>query len=246
MPTHPLALGDATWPDLASDDAAAGAPVLLVPLGSTEQHGPHLPLDTDTRIATALAERAARLVTAGADQHRAALVAPPLAYGSSGEHAGFPGTLSIGQAALELVVLELVRSADRFGGVVLVCGHAGNVEPVRRAVTALTEERRRVAAWFPRVGDGDAHAGRTETSMLLALDPSVVRLDRAEAGATEPVSQLMDRLRAGGVATVSSNGVLGDPAGASAEEGEALLATLADELAGVVLGLGAADGAPSA
>jgi mycofactocin system creatininase family protein len=203
--------------------------VLLVPLGSTEQHGPHLPHDTDTRIATALAERAV-----AAPDGPAAVVAPALPYGSSGEHAGFPGTLSIGQAALESVVVELVRSADDWAGVLLVCGHGGNAEPVTRAVRTLRGEGRRVAAWSPRVPGGDAHAGRTETSLLLALDPGVVHLDRAVAGATAPVAELMDRLRAGGVASVSPNGVLGDPTGATAQEGARLLARLTDDLVAAV------------
>lgn len=227
FPHRPL--GELTWPEVRSL-ATDGPPVLLVPLGSTEQHGPHLPLDTDTRIAVALAERTAAAVPD-------AVVAPAVAYGSSGEHAGFVGTLSIGQGALEVLVVELARSADAFAGVVLVCGHAGNVAPVGRAVRTLRDEGRRVEAWFPRVAGGDAHAGRTETSMLLHLDPSVVHLDRAEAGATAPVAELMDDLRRGGVAAVAPNGVLGDPAGASADEGRRLADLMVEELVALVGGL---------
>ncbi|MCD9624418.1 mycofactocin biosynthesis peptidyl-dipeptidase MftE [Rhabdothermincola salaria] len=215
-------LGHLTWPEVGAATAER-PPVLLVPLGSTEQHGPHLPLDTDTRIAEALARAAAATVSG-------VVVAPAVAYGSSGEHAGFPGTLSIGQEALEALVVELVRSADVFGGVVLVCGHAGNAEPVARAVRTLTGEGRAVRAWFPRVGDGDAHAGRTETSMLLHLDPSVVQIDRAEVGATAPVAELIDDLRHAGVKGVAPNGVLGDPSDASADEGRRLVAAMVDEL----------------
>src|SRR5204863_3759592 len=142
----------------------AAQALLMVPLGSTEQHGPHLPFTTDADIATALAER----VAARRDD---VIVAPALAYGSSGEHAGFAGTLSIGAAALELVVVELVRSADAFAGVVLVSGHGGNAAPLAAAVATLEGEGRRVLAWSPRVEGGDAHAGRTETSMMLALGP---------------------------------------------------------------------------
>ena len=79
--------------------------VAIVPLGATEQHGPHLPLGTDTTIACALAFGLA----AARDD---VVVAPALPYGSSGEHAGFPGTLSIGQDALRVVVLELARSGS--------------------------------------------------------------------------------------------------------------------------------------
>jgi creatinine amidohydrolase len=200
--------------------------ILAVPLGSTEQHGPHLPLDTDTRIAVALA---ARLAAARDD----VTVAPALAYGSSGEHAGFPGTLSIGQQALELVVVELVRSADAYaGGVVLVNGHGGNAEPLTRAARTLDTEGRRALAWAPSLPPGgDLHAGRTETSLLLAIAPEVVRLDLAEPGA---VDVDLARLRAEGVRAVSPNGVLGDPTGASAEDGRRLLDAMAADLVSAV------------
>ena len=81
---------------------------------------------------------------------------------------------------------------------------------------------------------GDAHAGRTETSLLLAIDPGAVRLQLAEPGRTEPIATLLPRLRAEGVRPVSSNGVLGDPTGASAEEGRALLDALVRDLAAAV------------
>lgn len=218
-------LAASTWPEVEADDR--GPLLLVVPLGATEQHGPHLPLGTDTVVAVALARR---LAEARPD----VVVAPALPYGSSGEHAGFPGTLSIGQAALEAVVVELVRSADAFAGVVLVSGHGGNVEPLGRAVATLRGEGRRVLAWVPRVTGGDAHAGRTETSMLLALDPDLVRTDRAEPGAVETLAELMPRLREGGVAAVAPNGVLGDPTGASVEEGRTLVVTLVADLVAAV------------
>lgn len=127
--------------------------MLAVPLGSTEQHGPHLPLSTDTDIAVALCERLA----AARDD---VLIAPAVAYGSSGEHAGFPGTLSIGQEALELLVVELCRSAsETFGHLLLVSAHGGNAEPVTRAAERLTRESRNVHVFMPR-WNGDPHAGR--------------------------------------------------------------------------------------
>jgi creatinine amidohydrolase len=216
-------VASSTWPDIA----AAGPVILAIPLGSTEQHGPHLPLETDTCVAVALAASLAR-------RRPDVMVAPALAYGASGEHAAFPGTLSIGQEALELVLLELVRSADAFAGVVLVNGHGGNASTVDRAHSRLTAEGRRVMAWSPHGGGGDAHAGRTETSLMLALSPSSVPMDRAEPGATEPLASLLPRLMADGVGAVSPNGVLGDPTGASADEGRALLDRLAADLAGAV------------
>jgi mycofactocin precursor peptide peptidase len=210
-----------TWPEVSA--RAAAGDFLAIPVASTEQHGPHLPLSTDTDLAMALC---AQLAMA----RPGVLVAPPVAYGSSGEHQGFAGTLSIGQDALELLLVELCRSAtETFARVLLVCAHGGNAGPLRRAGRRLRAESRDVLAWMPDWG-GDAHAGRTETSLQLALAPGRVRLDRAEPGNTRPIAELMPALRASSVRAVSPNGVLGDPAGASAAEGAALLGRLLADL----------------
>jgi creatinine amidohydrolase len=206
-------LDRATWPEIESA-ADQGPTALLVPLGATEQHGPHLPLGTDTTIAVALATMAAADLPG-------ATVAPPLAYGSSGEHQGFPGTLSIGAACTELVLVELGRSAcETFDRLVFVNAHGGNAAPLGAAVARLREEGRDARAWSPSFG-GDAHAGRTETSLMLAL--AEVRIDLAEPGNDAPLGELIGRLRVEGVRPVAPNGVLGDPTGASAAEGRALL-----------------------
>lgn len=223
MATH---LGDHTWPELHH---RRRRPLLAVPVGSCEQHGPHLPLDTDTRIAVALAEG-----LVGSFDDGDVVVAPPITISASGEHAGFAGTLSIGTDVMEQVLVELVRSADWSGGVVLVNGHGGNATAVTRAVATLQHEGRRVLAWWPRVPDGDAHAGHTETSLLLAIAPGSVHVDRAEAGPDAPLSALAARLRAEGVRAVSPNGVLGNPDGADAAHGHALLTRLISELVAAV------------
>jgi mycofactocin system creatininase family protein len=218
-------LAGLTWPEVSAR-VSAGA-FLAVPVASTEQHGPHLPLSTDTDLAVALCTRLA-------GSRPGVLVAPPVAYGSSGEHQAFAGTLSIGQDALELLLVELCRSAtETFGRVLLVSTHGGNSEPVRRAERLLRAESRDVLAWMP-AWPGDAHAGRTETSLQLALAPQRVRAGRAEPGNTRPIAELMPVLRASSVRAVSPNGVLGDPAGASAAEGAALLHRLLDDLLAAV------------
>jgi mycofactocin precursor peptide peptidase len=217
-------LASLTWPEVSS---MADGSILAVPVGSTEQHGPHLPLGTDSAVAVALADRLAAA-------RRDVLVAPGLPYGSAGEHAGFAGTLSIGAAALEMVLVELGRSADAFAGVVFVSGHGGNAGPLAAAVARLGAEGRNVLGWAPKIPGGDAHAGRTETSLLLALAPTSVRLAAAEPGDARPLPQLIGELRRGGVAAVSGNGVLGDPTGATAAEGERLLRELAADLVAAV------------
>lgn len=197
--------------------------ILAVPVGSTEQHGPHLPLSTDTDIAVELCRRLA-------ERRPDVLVAPAIPYGSSGEHAGFPGTLSIGQAALELLIVELCRSATAtFDRIVLVNGHGGNAAPLERAVRLLRGESRDVRLWGPRY-QGDLHAGHCETGMQLALDPGRVRVARAEAGDQRPLTEIFPLLAAGGVRAVSPNGVLGDPTHATAVDGSRLLDELATQV----------------
>lgn len=213
-----MRLTDALSPDVEA--AARGA--LVVPLGSLEQHGPHLPLATDTLVASAVAERLAAV-------RPGAALAPAVPFGASGEHAGFAGTVSIGTQALRLLLVELLRDAtSTWPAVLLVNGHGGNAEAVAGAVRLGLDEGRAVAAVHLGLPGMDAHAGRSETSLLLHLTPHLVALERAEPGPTAPVADLLPRLRAEGVRGVSPNGVLGDPTGATAAEGERLLAGLVE------------------
>lgn len=203
-------------------------PWLLVPVGSTEQHGPHLPCGTDSLVARTVAARVAARLTESGER---VVVAPGIDYGSSGEHEDFAGTISIGTEALRLLLVELVRSASRWAGAtVLVNGHGGNLGAVRSAVRLLRTEGRSVA-WVPGGPAGrDAHAGHTETAMMLALRPDQVAMDRATAGCTDPLPQVLERLRREGVRAVSPTGVLGDPRGASAAEGAGLLDGVVEEI----------------
>lgn len=208
----------------SADVLSAAAATLLVPLGSVEQHGPHLPLGTDSAIAEAWADA----VAAELDD---AAVAPVLPFGSSGEHQSFAGTLSIGQDALASVLVELARSAaNDYRRVVFLSGHAGNAAPLQASVATLREEGHNASGFVPHLAGADAHAGRTETSIMLAIDPTSVRLDNAEAGNTQPLSEIMDHLTSGRLASVAPNGVLGDPAGASAEAGRQHLAELVSQV----------------
>jgi creatinine amidohydrolase len=225
-----LQLSTSRWPELADRRL-----VVLLPLGSCEQHGPHLPLDTDTRIALAVALSAARDRSARSDGvagDAAVAVAPPLAYGASGEHAGFAGTLSMGTEALATVLIELARSAGpEVAAIVVVNGHGGNRQAVNRAVEVARAEGRSLHAWWPELpAGGDHHAGRTETSVLLALAPETVAMERAAPGNPSPIGSLLPIMRRHGVRAVSPTGVLGDPNGASATEGRRLLDAWRDDL----------------
>lgn len=203
-------LDTATWPQVGD------RPTVLIPLGSTEQHGAHLPMATDTIIATAVADRLGETVQA--------VVAPAIPYGSSGEHQGFPGTVSIGEEALHLVLIEAVRSLTYWAGrVIIVNAHGGNLGALARASAQLIAEGHQVC-WVPCSDPGgDAHAGFTETSILLHLAPDSVHLLRATPGNTQPLPEIIERLTRDGVRAVSTTGVLGDPTGATASAGERIL-----------------------
>ncbi len=202
----------------ATTREVAGAGLVLVPVGSIEQHGPHLPLDTDTAIAIAVADAVARELPG-------TWVAPAVSYGSSGEHQSFPGTASVGTDALTHQLVELARSLRTWAGrVVFVNAHGGNL-----AALKASDE----IEWVPCVTeDVDLHAGFTETSLMLHLRPESVRLDRAVVGNTQPLREILPAMMTGGVAAVSANGVLGDPAGATAAEGERVLEVMVADVVG--------------
>ncbi len=210
-------------------DLHGGRALLAVPVGSCEQHGPHLPLDTDTLIARALAE-------ALANRRQDTLVAPPIAIGASGEHSDFPGTLSLGTPVMTDVLIELARSAlpepasghpRPFSAVLFVNAHGGNLDAFTSSMAVLTSEGRPVGVWHPRIPGGDSHAGATETSLMLHLHPELVRREAVEIGSTAHFSDISGQLTDGGLADVAPNGVLGDPTKASAAHGEQLFEELA-------------------
>jgi creatinine amidohydrolase len=202
------------------------SPALLIPVGSTEQHGPHLPLDTDTRIAEAVARGVAERLDE-ADHHSGWMIAPPIGYGASGEHEGFSGTVSIGTSALKLLLVEFGRSAASWTRrLVFVNGHGGNVEALAAATALLRYEGRDIGWCSCGVENADAHAGHTETSVLLHISPEVVRTEAIVAGNRAPLAELLPAMRSGGVAAVSELGVLGDPTTATALDGERLFAEM--------------------
>lgn len=226
---NPPRLARSAWPAVPTDT------MVLLPVGSTEQHGPHLPLNTDSTIAAAVANEVA--VRLERTQPAAAVtVAPTMPYGASGEHQAFPGTISIGHDALIAVLVEQVRSLATWAGrVVVVNGHGGNVKALATAVPQLIAEHHDVA-WVPCTApQGDAHAGHVETSLMLHLAPETVDLQRAGPGNTAPVGELVTAMLAGGVQAVSASGVLGDPTTASADEGARLLDVIGDDVYARVL-----------
>lgn len=218
-------------PATTSPQEGARTPAAAVlPAGSLEQHGPHLPLTTDTLIACALAERVA-------EAHALRLL-PPLAFGCSHEHAAWPGTVSVSAATLHALVTDI---ADSLGGVplLIVNGHGGNhvlANTVQQSGGRMALfpgpgewEAARTAAGITTTNDQDMHAGELETSVLLHTHPGLVRPDYARADHRADERDHMGTL---GLAAYTANGVVGLPSRASAAKGDALLAHLTRRAAG--------------
>ncbi|MFO1154205.1 MAG: mycofactocin biosynthesis peptidyl-dipeptidase MftE [Rhodospirillales bacterium] len=221
---------------------AAGMTTVILPLGATEQHGPHLPLGTDSIRATSLA----------ADLNRAlaeTLLAPTLPIGCSDEHTGFAGLLSLDHETLARLIVDCGRRIVAWGitRLVLLSAHGGNAQALELARQRLRQETpalrvlilaptsaqqrsvRRIAdaAGIPSAVVG-LHAGEGETSEMLNLRPDLVRMDLAVAGHTGPMGDLMPRLRRVGLRGVTAGGILGDPCGAHPSRGAAYLAAQVD------------------
>lgn len=222
----------------AADEAARAAHVAVLPVGSFEQHGDHLPLATDTIVAAAIGQ-------AVADAH-GLLLLPPITIGCSHEHAGWAGSVSIRSVTLHAIVTDVAESL-RLAGVdqlVLVNGHGGNYVLANVVQEANLGGRRmalypgrhdweeaRRAAGLVSTGHDDMHAGEIETSLLLHVCPDLVR-DGYQAA-----DHLADRphLLVLGMRGYTTSGVIGQPSSATADKGKAVLesltASFADTLA---------------
>lgn len=222
------------WDALTREELAALAPgaLLVVPVGTTEQHGPHLATGTDALLVTAVAERAA----AAAGRPETILLAPTLAYGASDHHLPFGATLSLRVETFQLVLRDLLASAAAAGcrRIFVLNGHGGNAAACAIAVDEAARELGIVAAtalFSQLVDPADfagrvrGHAGAFETSLMLALDPDRVRLDRAKPS---PGGAARERARGLVVGEpgrwLELDGYTDSPETASAEIGEAALA----------------------
>ena len=246
-------MAEIRWQKLRRDqvaDAAAAGAVLLLPIGSVEQHGPHLPLDTDANSATAVAEQAARRLDAPP-----ALVLPPIWWGLSPYWLPFPGTLSLRPETVLALVADLGASVARHGfrRLVIVNGHGGNAGLIGVAATQLAEHGIRAAAlayWdligpeLGRLAPGDGghigHAGQTETSIQLFLQPDLVAQELATpdmgvdlaARSADPFAGV--GYRPPDPAREIPHGISGDATAGRRDLGEAVVELAAERLAGFV------------
>jgi creatinine amidohydrolase len=215
-------------------EAAAAGAVAVLPVGATEQHGPHLATGTDTLLADHVASAAA--------ERTGDVVLPAVPYGCSLGHTDrWPGTLSLHPATMIGVVVEVGRwaHASGFRKLVIVNGHATNGPPCQSAILQLRHELPDLRSRFVSIFDltpeiaarytqdaPDFHANEAETSMLLHLDESQVRPDRV---VDEP-DRTVGRVLSYAMPAVTSSGVVGEPSTASAERGAALVEQLVEAL----------------
>ncbi|MDZ4773922.1 MAG: creatininase family protein [Planctomycetota bacterium] len=236
-------LAKCTWPE--AEALFGPRTVAILPVGSTEPHGPHLPLDTDVTIAVAMAKRAeARLAEAKVP----CVVLPALAYGLTNYTSGFAGRITLRSGTLWMVLEDIVTSLEQQGVTRIVFANA-HLEPAHMQVLRgvlldhATRGKDKAQVIFPdntrrRFADtfgaefksGDCHAGRYESSLVLAADPDAVR--EAERKQLPPVTiHLIEKMKAG-VHSFREAGAedayCGDPAAASAAEGRELIERLSD------------------
>ncbi|WP_370132508.1 creatininase family protein [Streptacidiphilus sp. EB103A] len=217
-----------------AEEAARAARVAVLPIGSFEQHGPHLPLSTDSIIAGAVAQAVARTYDL--------LLLPPLTFGCSQEHAKWPGTVSIRASTLIALVHDIAASLEESGvrGLVVVNGHGGNyalsnvvqeanVRGPRMALfpTRSDWERARGKAGLVSSSHDDMHAGEVETSLLLHVNPDAVK------PGFEGADHLADRphLLTLGMDAYTTSGVIGRPSLGTADKGRAVLDSLTSDFA---------------
>jgi creatinine amidohydrolase/Fe(II)-dependent formamide hydrolase-like protein len=235
-------LGEMSW--VEAREAFKRSEVALLPVGSVEQHGPHLPLDTDLfdaqRMCAEVAERAAAPKP---------LVLPAVPYGVAYHHKDFPGTIWVEPNTLASLIYDIGKSLAHHGirKLVVVNGHGGNVPALNFAAQRLNHD----LGMFVCVDTGDTaaaeaaalvetpndvHAGEEETSTSLALRPHLVRMDLAKRSVPRFASRYLDYTQRNKVewhvrtVAISSSGVLGDPTKASREKGEKLWKTMVDNL----------------
>ena len=225
--------------------------VIIIPLGATEQHGPHLPTQVDWRSAYEISMRAAKRMAALPDQRRA-LVTPAIPFGMSEHHMSLGGTLTLDFATMAAVVGCVVRSAARhgFSRIFVLNGHGGNIAALDTIITELTIELKLPIAggtyWYIAADSIRGilthqkqllHACEAETSIMQALEPDLVKpLDDSLFGVHVPGMSAIPGVNPGvfrwqHLKTRSAIGILGEARAATPEKGHRLLEAISKDVA---------------
>ncbi len=240
-----VAWSELTWPEAEAFGADARC-TALIPLGALEQHGPHMPLATDSLIVEALARSVAERVD------RPVLVTPVIPAGLSDHHTGFAGTVSLTSGSLESVLIAFLESFRRMGlrRCALITAHGGNFAYMGRFAELYSTEELTVSAFsdfsaylvemFAAATElgieppaSDVHAGAIETGLGQHLFPGLIRPGWAEVeGLSDGSPDIVERVMVDGVRSVSATGVLGTPALATPELGAAVFERLSARIAG--------------
>jgi creatinine amidohydrolase len=234
-----------TWMDIRDLDKEHG--VLLLPVGAIEQHGPHLPVATDTLLVTNVLKRALQLLP----QDIAAWRLPALSYGKSNEHEAFPGTISLSGETFLAVLKDIARSIARAGfrRLAFVNGHGGNSALLEvaardiRAETGLIVFCVQPSFWMEppfTISDEEKkygiHAGELETSLVLALQPGIVKMDQAVKHYIKPSVDLFGSVSVAWLTPDwSVTGVFGDATAGNPDKGIALMDSASNRLAKVII-----------
>lgn len=225
-----LLINNMTWPEIQAN-INSGKTTIIVSVGSTEQHGPHLPIATDELLGTALACYVAELLGN-------ALVAPTIRPGFSPHHMGFPGTITFSAETLSMVIRDYIESLGRHGfeNIVVLCSHGGNSPTIRLTCQALQAKNPAyqiipiynmmqyacISQKYFGIEEG-FHANKIETAWMLYLYPELVQMDKAVADGSIKDTEIRDAgilLFHGTVKDISETGVLGNPCSASAKLGK--------------------------
>lgn len=235
-------LSELTWPK--AEEALVAADFCVLPCGALEQHGFHLPLDTDSLIAA----RLLALVTERLNGQISLLSLPILSYGHSPEHLGFPGTVSLPKEILSGLVTAVARSLARHGTkrLLLLNTHGGNEAVLHSILRNIRDETSLVPYLFNlyesvtvrrHSAELDLHAGEVETSLMLYLEPQKVRegsclphQERSGLGISDLRLHMPWRAE-----EFSPTGVIGDPQSADAQRGQAILEEVSAELAELLI-----------
>ncbi len=236
-------MSEMSWVDI-QEALGAGFSTVVFAVGSNEQHGPHLPTCTDSLIGDVLANKVTQKLGR-------ALQAPTINVGCSEHHMAFPGTIDLKPETLKNLIRDYCVSLARqgFKNIVILPSHGGDFNPVREATDELNQSLKeaRVISYTDLKGllrllaefslkhgvsapESGAHAGESETSMVLAIRKDLVDMERAEEGFVGNYEEKIPVIFSQGIKSVTRNGVVGDPRKAEAGKGEEYLELWADKM----------------
>ncbi|MCD6372301.1 MAG: creatininase family protein [Thermococcus sp.] len=230
-----MRMEELTWPDF--EKIKGHVDTVVIPVGSVEAHGRHLPLGTDTFAPVEIARRVEeRVRELGCD----VLITPPVWYGHTFALNVYPGTINVDAGAFKGYMREIMRefAAEGFRRIVLLNGHGGNHSPLVLAAEEVVEDFPDVEVWLINwwidfredilsICSSQGHAGQDETSVILAIRPELVKMERARG---KKARSKVRRIRKDIGLELFPDGVNDDPSTATAEKGEAILSVVSERI----------------